>query len=113
MYSLYSIVSKLEDPDDHGMGIDTLAGLGSPDFSTKAHGVQDSEEARDRRWCRSTRRRSRTQNELAKAKESHSFRHFFDIDVCKRKGLLVSKTICLLAFDVRTGETLLDDVVSG
>ena len=39
---------KLEEPEDHGMGVETHAGLGSADFSTKALGVRDSE-ARDRR----------------------------------------------------------------
>ena len=43
-----SSMSKLEEPEDHGMGVEAHAGLGSADFSTKAQGVRDSE-ARDRR----------------------------------------------------------------
>ena len=41
-------MSKLEEPEDHGMGVETHAGLVPADFSTKAQGVVDSEEARDR-----------------------------------------------------------------
>ena len=62
-------MSKLEELEDHAMGVETRAGLVSADFSTKAQGVRDLEEASDRRLCRSTRAGSRTQNELAKAKE--------------------------------------------
>ena len=75
---------KLEEPEDHGMGIETHAGLGSADFSTNAQGVRDSEEARDQRQCRSIRRGSRTQNELANAKEAHSCRHSFYVTEARR-----------------------------
>ena len=63
----------LEEPEDHGMGIETHAGLGSANFWTTAKGIRDSEEASDRRLCRSTRAGSRTQNELAKAKEDPEY----------------------------------------
>ena len=66
------------------MGVEKHAGVGSADFSTRAQGVRDSEEACDRRKCRSTWRGSRTQNELAKAKEAHSFRHPFYVTEARR-----------------------------
>ena len=65
-------MSKLEEPEDHGMDVETHAGLGSADFSTKAQGVRNATDG-----SAGVHGEVHARNQHAKAKEAHSLRRQF------------------------------------